>query len=229
MATRTATDMETVLRLGQPRLPAGIATHLAELPRSGPRFPRVRGDVSVATAHISDDDPRENGSSYHGPHLSDELTPESSSEDEAFSRDERDSLRSQPPINSELPRGTQNAASNINTNKKLRGGITIASQNMRGGRSHASRLKWNQINQLMRERNISILVLQETHVDDSMIDDISKLFDRQLHILNSHDPTNLASKGVAFVINKRHVKWQELISTEIIPGRASLLSVPWRG
>ena len=46
--------------------------------------------------------------------------------------------------------------------KKLKGGITVASQNIRGERGQVSRLKWTQLNQLMRDRNLGILAIQET-------------------------------------------------------------------
>ncbi|KIJ48964.1 hypothetical protein M422DRAFT_247338 [Sphaerobolus stellatus SS14] len=88
---------------------AGIATHLTDLTRSGPRFPGVRGDVCVATAHMSNDNPRDNGSSYPGPHLTGRCSLEGSPGEEAASRDERDLPRSQPPSSPTLPRRPLNA------------------------------------------------------------------------------------------------------------------------
>ena len=129
-------------------------------------------------------------------------------------RDLHNSLRpeSQPPWATEraLPHS-----------KKLKGGTTIASQNMRGGRSLPSKTKWNQMNQVMHDRGIGVLALQETHIES-----VSRCFNRQLHIVSSHDPIDSASKGVAFLLSKCHVAWKDTTTTEIIPGHTLLLSMP---
>ncbi|KIJ43326.1 hypothetical protein M422DRAFT_253526 [Sphaerobolus stellatus SS14] len=133
----------------------------------------------------------------------DTSSPEDELEDEAFLRAERAPLESQPQ-RTPFPGGPSNTNNNTHQKKKLKGSITIASQNMRGA-------------------------LQETHIDDRILNSIEQLFDRHLHIINSNDPERPASKGVAFIINKRLLRWQEMETTEIIPGGALLLKVPWRG
>ncbi|KIJ22942.1 hypothetical protein M422DRAFT_276570 [Sphaerobolus stellatus SS14] len=94
--------------------------------------------------------------------------------------------------------------------KKLRGGLRIASQDIQGG------------------RKIGILALQETHIDDRHLESISRLFDNQLIIFNSSTESNSTSCGTAFMLNKRLVRWQDVSTQEIIPGRALLLSIPGR-
>ncbi|KIJ50583.1 hypothetical protein M422DRAFT_245209 [Sphaerobolus stellatus SS14] len=160
------------------------------------------------TSDSSVEDPETHNSDSDSSIPDSDQTPESGSDDSSPSND--------------------NAATRPFQKKKMRGGIMIASQNMRGGRSAASRNKWTQIDQLIRDRSIGILALQETHIDSGHLDDISRLFERQLHIVNSHDPDSPASKGVAFIINKKHIAWKDISSTEIIPGRAILINVPWK-
>ncbi|KIJ47341.1 hypothetical protein M422DRAFT_249194 [Sphaerobolus stellatus SS14] len=92
---------------------------------------------------------------------------------------------------------------NAYTPKKCtRGGIKIASINMRGGGSTATEQKWQDINGLMREDRIAILTAQETHINNDRLSRLQSQFERQLLIKNSADPATLNGKGVAIILNK---------------------------
>ncbi|KAF9553474.1 hypothetical protein CPC08DRAFT_737937 [Agrocybe pediades] len=99
---------------------------------------------------------------------------------------------------------------------------------MRGGGSVVTRDKWQHINQLLRNGNVALLALQETHLKEEQIHDLHAQFPARLHILSSSDPANPNSKGVAVVINKQKFKhWARVSANEIIHGQALLVNVPW--
>ncbi|KAG2140059.1 Endonuclease/exonuclease/phosphatase [Suillus clintonianus] len=88
--------------------------------------------------------------------------------------------------------------------------------------------KWTVINQMMREKKIGILCLQETHLTTEHETQIDSLFSRRLVVLNSKDPDRPScSAGVAFVINKEMINVSSAKLTTIIPGRAIALSINW--
>ena len=84
------------------------------------------------------------------------------------------------------------------------------------------------MNQIMRERHIAILAVQETHLKQTDIDEIHSQFYGRMEIKNSSDPDHPNAKGVAFVLNKQKTAWKEALVTEIIPGRAIRLEIPWQ-
>ena len=98
---------------------------------------------------------------------------------------------------------------------------------MKGGNSEVTRNQWTEMNQIRHEKNIDILAVQKTHLKDEKRENLDKLFERQLYILSSIDPDHTNAKGIAFVISKRNTRWQEARYTEIIPGRAIVLEIPW--
>ncbi|KIJ32586.1 hypothetical protein M422DRAFT_265610 [Sphaerobolus stellatus SS14] len=79
----------------------------------------------------------------------------------------------------------------------------------------------------MREDKIAILSAQETHVDMDKLNRISKQFEKQLLIYNSADPTSLNGKGVSIILNKKYTHWKDATFTDIVPGRALMLQLPW--
>ncbi|PPQ66475.1 hypothetical protein CVT24_007049, partial [Panaeolus cyanescens] len=48
----------------------------------------------------------------------------------------------------------------------------------------------------------------------------------RLHIINSYDPLQTNAKGVTIILNKHRTRWKEAKSTEIVPGRAILVTFP---
>ncbi|XP_006460216.1 hypothetical protein AGABI2DRAFT_191981, partial [Agaricus bisporus var. bisporus H97] len=64
-------------------------------------------------------------------------------------------------------------------------------------------MKWNKINQLMRDEKLAILAVQESHLSQE------------------HNPNNPNARGVAFVVNQRLAAVGNNMSiSTIIPGRA---------
>ncbi|KAJ7723008.1 Endonuclease/exonuclease/phosphatase [Mycena maculata] len=97
------------------------------------------------------------------------------------------------------------------------------------GRFHQGQDKWMHINQMMRDRKIGILSLQETHLSPDDVADIHKIFEKRLQVYASIDPASPQSKGVAIVINKELSNIVGIQSKELIPGRALHLTIPWHG
>ncbi|KAM6496546.1 Endonuclease/exonuclease/phosphatase [Amanita muscaria] len=81
------------------------------------------------------------------------------------------------------------------------------------------------MNQLVRDRKIGIMMVQESHLSKERTDSLNSKFGRNLLILNSSLGDSTNSAGVTFVINRRVLAWTELDLTEIVPGRAVLLSI----
>ena len=107
--------------------------------------------------------------------------------------------------------------------KNTRASLKIATLNMRG----RGQDKWNHINQLMRSKRIGIIVLQETHLNEQHTARMHHLFGKRLKIYYTADQDNPNSKGVAVVLNKEITNVHDINSTEIIPGRALNIIIPW--
>jgi len=110
--------------------------------------------------------------------------------------------------------------------RRTKANLKIAFLNMRG-RYHDSMDKWYHINQMMHDEKITILALQETHLDYDQAAGINEVFVDTLHVIASIDLDHCTSKGVALTFNKRILGIQDLSHHEIIPGRALLVSSPW--
>jgi len=76
---------------------------------------------------------------------------------------------------------------------------------MRGGGSASTHDKWHGVNQLLRDNKLGVLCPQETHITDDQLQNINKLFERQLIAFNSPDPQTPNARGVAFVLSKQQV------------------------
>ena len=99
---------------------------------------------------------------------------------------------------------------------------------MRGGGSNATMSKWTEINTIVRDNKISILALQETHLQMAEKRHLNGLFERQIHIINSEMPGKPNVAGVAVVLSKKFVAWRETKHWEVIPGQALLVQIPWK-
>ena len=113
-----------------------------------------------------------------------------------------------------------------------RANALIATLNMNGRASPDCRpgplSKWTMIYRVLWEKKISILCLQETHLENKHVQRIETLFGRHLKVMNSKYPTNPSSTaGVAFVVNKELVNTLSMTTTELIPGQAMILTINW--
>lgn len=87
---------------------------------------------------------------------------------------------------------------NVGSKKKTKASIKIATLNMRGRETD----KWNHINQMMRDRKIGVMAIQETHLTNTHTDQLHWLFGKRLHIINTIDEDEPNVRGVAIVLNK---------------------------
>jgi exonuclease III len=117
--------------------------------------------------------------------------------------------------------------------KKTKASVLVASCNMkgRGETDHMDRPsannKWLHVNQILREKKIGILALQETHMTNELDAKISSLFGKRIVAMHSKDENAPNSKGVSIVVNRELLDTDGIESTEIVAGRALLASIPW--
>ncbi len=114
--------------------------------------------------------------------------------------------------------------------RRTKGRITIASLNMRGGGGGGANEKWMRINQLLRDRKLAVVALQETHLATEKMEDLNELFKASMVILGSPDDQNpTGARGVGFAINTRIVALEDMEMKVVVPGRAALLRFRWTG
>ena len=81
----------------------------------------------------------------------------------------------------------------------------------------------------MREKRIGLLALQETHLSEPLLDQVSSLYQRRLSIYNSTLQENsTGSAGVAFVINKELLHAEDVRFHTLVPGRTTFTSFKWQ-
>ena len=110
--------------------------------------------------------------------------------------------------------------------------ITISSININGYNAPSHNMsgsdKWSAIYRTMNDQKIAILAIQETHLDQELIDNVVQCHSSRLTIITSPDPdTPRSSAGVAFVINKRLMNPSNITIFELIEGRALALKIKW--
>ena len=80
----------------------------------------------------------------------------------------------------------------------------------------------------MRDERIAVLALQETHLNTTREQDIGTLFESSIQLISSPDPDNpTGARGIAVVINKKLVRYEQIQHVEIVPGRALEVTIPW--
>ncbi|KAF8079077.1 Endonuclease/exonuclease/phosphatase [Lyophyllum atratum] len=88
--------------------------------------------------------------------------------------------------------------------------------------------KWFHVNQLMREKRIGILLVQESHLTEERKDDIEKLFGNRLKLYISMDPDSPSARGgVAVALNRSLTNVEGVKVTEVVAGRALLVQSNW--
>jgi len=115
-------------------------------------------------------------------------------------------------------------------NKSMRGTLKVATLNVKGAGGRTISPKWQQINNLLKTETIGVLAVQETHsLNEETLDYLNSVKGYRMHIFHSGDPTQPNSKGIAIVLNKHLTRWQEASTKTLIPGRATLMILPWHG
>ena len=132
-----------------------------------------------------------------------------------------------PSANAHPPPGSLNRPP-----QRMKANITIATLNVNGYAAPSSNMsgidKWSRINRTINDNNIAILAIQETHLDPTLIQNVTTCFGSRLEVLTSQHPDNpRATAGVAFVINKALIRPKEYKLHELIPGRVAALKVKW--
>ena len=105
--------------------------------------------------------------------------------------------------------------------KNTKAAIRVASLNIKGYHAaNESGSKWLHVNQLVRQKRIGILLVQETHLTEERKNTIETLFSNRLKIHISMDPTRPRSRsGVAIVLNRSLTNVLGTKISEIVPGR----------
>ncbi|KAI0697480.1 Endonuclease/exonuclease/phosphatase, partial [Cerioporus squamosus] len=113
---------------------------------------------------------------------------------------------------------------------RTRARVVLATLNMNGAGRRGAGLpeKWLRVNQVIRDRKIAILALQETHLEESDVMEVNELFKATMMVVASPDPMNArGARGVAFAINKRLVDVESVTSWVPKEGRALEIEVRW--
>ncbi|EJD34057.1 DNase I-like protein [Auricularia subglabra TFB-10046 SS5] len=113
--------------------------------------------------------------------------------------------------------------------KKMRAGLRIASENIRGrGAARiAGSAKWKALADDIRRFKIGIMVIQETHMEEQHVEEVHRYY-KHLKVINSSlldNPTGAG--GVALVFNKMLTNWETVESHVIVPGRVILARLTW--
>lgn len=133
----------------------------------------------------------------------------------------------------------EDARNRLTRPPRTRGKLCIASMNIRGAGGDGSKGKWTSVNQIMRDKRIAIMAIQETHGSERLAREVESLYNR-LKVFHSEYPLELddggvpnprtAAKGIAIVINREILYADDIANdsrTEIIPGQAMTMSIPW--
>jgi ribonuclease HI/exonuclease III len=115
------------------------------------------------------------------------------------------------------------AGTPLQSRKRHRAAIRIGTLNMKGY------WKWKYINQLLRDKNIAVLALQETHMSEGRREEMESLFAKRIRIFSSADVTNPTGRaGIAIVLNTERINAEGVTMEEITPGRAILIHMKWK-
>ena len=92
--------------------------------------------------------------------------------------------------------------------KNTKASLKIATLNIRGfcyTEAVGNESKWNHVNQVIRDKKIGILMVQETHLTAEHKNDIENLFGKRMKIFFSADPDNSMGKGGVTVVLNKHL------------------------
>lgn len=112
--------------------------------------------------------------------------------------------------------------------KNTKAHVKVASLNIRGRAATISNPcgKWKEINDLLKRWKIGILAVQEAHLTQDVVDSLHNMYGKRFEIFHSQGDSASAA-GIAFVINLDLLTTKGATHHEIVPGRASLLTIQW--
>ncbi|TEB25101.1 hypothetical protein FA13DRAFT_1714218 [Coprinellus micaceus] len=193
---------------------------------------RVRGSGNADAADTTDDNPGSNGrqTSRSHPESGSEPLPQNGRAQERGIRNTQVSMGvgmpPEVPQQQIMPNGASDSGPKTSKSAS-RAVLQVATLNMRGGGSATTSRKWNQINQLVRDENIGVLALQETHISTETAAELESQFGRLKIIISPHPTYPTSREGVALVINKYTTQWKETRTWTLIEGKAILVSLKW--
>ncbi|KAJ3507153.1 hypothetical protein NMY22_g17018 [Coprinellus aureogranulatus] len=183
----------------------------------GDRNPRDGGALGNDAAYASSEDPGGVGGRNPRPN------PPDTQNTGGQGRNTRPASQGQSSLNGRDSRHT-NASGRC---KSSRAAMRIASINIRGGNLRSSNSKWKEAHTVLRDKSLSVLVLEETHITPEQGVSLEHRFKR-IRLFVNPDPDSPTSRGgVAIMLNTAKVSWKEAQHRILIPGRASLVSIPW--
>ena len=112
-------------------------------------------------------------------------------------------------------------------NTSDRAKLKIASFNIKG-RTSGDINKWLHLPQMMREKGMGILAVQEAHMTDELATQFEGMFGNKFALVHSPDPATRNARGVAFVLNKKLLCTDGIRSEVLVLGRALLISTAWK-
>ncbi|KAF7321221.1 hypothetical protein HMN09_00211100 [Mycena chlorophos] len=127
----------------------------------------------------------------------------------------------------------QQQCGNPSISRNTRGAVRIAAYNINGIRDNGEGLrnqnhKWHELHRMIFEEKIGILVVNETHMSPSQVEEINDShMKKRLKIFHSSYPDNTAAKGIALVLNREITNDKGVKFWPLIPGKAFLAQVPW--
>jgi hypothetical protein len=86
--------------------------------------------------------------------------------------------------------------------------------------------KWNMISSMIQLKKIAILIAQETHLDQTMTDQLHSKYEKNLEILIlAHLTSPHVKVGMGFILNKKLIKPDNIKTYELILGRAMIIQI----
>ena len=136
--------------------------------------------------------------------------------------------RNTPPNQGEGSQQHPTMHNDANSHTGSKAKITFVTLNIKGRRS-GNIDKWMHVPQIMRDRKLGVLAVQETHLTNELAEQFQALFGSTFSLHYSPDPRTRNARGIAIILNKTTINTDEVTATTVVPGRALSLSIPWQG
>ncbi|KAJ7621898.1 Endonuclease/exonuclease/phosphatase, partial [Mycena polygramma] len=121
---------------------------------------------------------------------------------------------------------------NPKISRNTRAHIRLAALNANGRNGtefYKTENRWNEINRLLFDEKVGAIAIGETHLVESQVDEIEKIYKQRLRVYNCIDVDHPNKGGVAVVLNRELTNTEGVTVRRLIPGRAILVVLPWHG